>query len=648
MTDQAWHHRFSHDRSAYERPTGKFVCGRSADWGRPCHAGPNFDGSCGGVSECQPIERNGRWECRRPPALGGACEQGPGPDGTCGCTQPPCAPRKSLRNKRWQFSIIVLGFVAALLAALSGIPRGIATGFSALDAGPLTGDHLNFTGPQGCGACHEAHGLQTAGWLAAAFTDTDMTARCLDCHTFGGPARGAHNEASPSGRMGADTDCTMCHSEHKGIAANISKLSDDQCASCHVEKFERFDRDHPQFRPGYPHFTRSAIQYDHASHRIKHFEDARFKQHVPTGCVGCHEVEGATRQVPPLSFEETCSGCHAKQIPARELILVRLPELLEPTAAPEDILDACGPTLEQFEAVQDGEEVDVEEEFESVSGDELSVLSAYLLGVPSDDPDEYDETFRELVQSLMSDGSSALTDLVSEHVPDDERNWLFAGLNPEGVKQLACAWASNQEYELPAEPEFGGWFGDFTELKYRPLVHADPVLQSWIEFAIAAELGAEDDDQQARAMAMREALLSPKDGPGACLKCHSVSATDEGLLVNWTYEKVASSERPHHWYSHDAHLRIVAVDGISLSDPVRGCATCHSLNADADFASSFETHDPRKFASNFHPVSKDSCAQCHAEERVRQDCQLCHRYHLEPSFKAEMMDKEPGKMKDGS
>ena len=40
---------------------------------------------------------------------------------------------------------------------------------------------------------------------------------------------------------------------------------------------------------------------------------------------------------------------------------------------------------EQFDAVRDGQEIEDEEEFESVSGDELSVLTSYLLGVPSDD-----------------------------------------------------------------------------------------------------------------------------------------------------------------------------------------------------------------------------------------------------------------------
>lgn len=640
MTDFLDPDRYRHDRSAYERPTGKYVCGRGADWGRPCHAGPNFDGTCGGVSECQPIQRDGKWECRRPPALGGPCGEGPSGDGTCGRTQMPCAPRRSVRQLRWQFSIIVLGLVAALLAALTGVPSGVATGFGALDAGPLTGDHLNFTGPQGCTACHEPHGFETAGWLMAAFTDTDMTGKCLDCHTFGGPSRAVHNESQPAVQALGETGCMMCHSEHRGIAADISKLNDGQCASCHVKKFERFDIDHPEFKAPFPHFARSAIKFDHVSHLNKHFGDARFKDHAPVGCVGCHEVEGATRQVPPQGFEETCAGCHANQIPARELVLLRLPELVERPADPDDVIEACGPTLEQFEAARDGADAEEEEEFVSVSGDELGVVTAFLLGVPSDDPEEYDETFREFLQVLMLDGSPALVDMISERMDGPNSAGLFAGLNPEAVRQLACAWAANREYELPSEPEFGGWFGDFTELKYRPLIHADPVMRSWIELAVAANVESDDGDQNERTLQMREALLSPKNGPGACLKCHSVSQAEEGLVVNWSYESASSSARPHHWYSHNAHLRIVGVGGISLSDPVHGCATCHKLNSEADFKAGFDTFDAKTYESNFHAVKKESCVQCHAAERVRQDCQLCHKYHLEPGFKTEMMDEE--------
>ena len=36
--------RFKHDRSSYERPSGRFRCGRESRWNKPCHSGPGPDG----------------------------------------------------------------------------------------------------------------------------------------------------------------------------------------------------------------------------------------------------------------------------------------------------------------------------------------------------------------------------------------------------------------------------------------------------------------------------------------------------------------------------------------------------------------------------------------------------------------------------
>jgi hypothetical protein len=34
------------------------------------------------------------------------------------------------------------------------------------------------------------------------------------------------------------------------------------------------------------------------------------------------------------------------------------------------------------------------------------------------------------------------------------------------------------------------------------------------------------------------------------------------------------------------------------------------------------------FKSNFDPVRRDTCQACHNSSQARQDCQLCHRYHV--------------------
>ena len=48
------------------------------------------------------------------------------------------------------------------------------------------------------------------------------------------------------------------------------------------------------------------------------------------------------------------------------------------------------------------------------------------------------------------------------------------------------------------------------------------------------------------------------------------------------------------------------------------------------YASAFAPgqHDPSIFHSNFRMIDKSVCAGCHQPSGVRQDCLLCHDYHI--------------------
>ena len=617
--------RFDFDRSAYERPNNAHVCGRGAEWGTPCRHGPNYDGTCGGVAECTPYNNRGRWECRRAQAAGGPCENGPGPDGTCGCTQPPCAPRRTLRQHRWRISVIAPGLVVAALAAFTHLTSEadiFAEIFriGALDAGELTDRHAGFTGAQSCKTCHSAHGAQPMVWLASAFSENDMTKACVSCHTFGGPASAPHNAIFAVDKKVRQTECAMCHTEHKGPDADISGLSDEQCASCHEKPFTNFSIGHPDFSKQFPHFRRTSIKFSHASHLGKHFQDKRVAKDVPASCTTCHQAESADRTVEPLGFEEACATCHADQIPKRKLVVLRLPEFDESDIDREAVVELCGPN----------EEAEAEDEYESISSDEMSEISAYMMGLPSDDPGEYGGAFQELVMGMAEDGTTPLVEMLKGSAATVDLAQLLAGLNPEAAKRMACAWAVNLEYELPAEPAFGGWYGDLLELIYRPSGHADPVLMGWLNLAVAA--GGEDEEALERAEEMRARLLSPKEGPGACIKCHAVTrdAEDGPLRIEWRYHK--DEARSYQSYSHWRHLGLIDPQGVKLADPNKGCTTCHRLDANADFEAGFKDYDPATYSSNFVSIKKETCVQCHTQGRVRQDCQLCHNYHKEPAF----------------
>ena len=65
-------------------------------------------------------------------------------------------------------------------------------------------------------------------------------------------------------------------------------------------------------------------------------------------------------------------------------------------------------------------------------------------------------------------------------------------LSPTLIKEVACAWAANTEYESPSDPDFGGWYGEGVELKYKPMGHGDKVARAWVDFGAISNF---DDDE---------------------------------------------------------------------------------------------------------------------------------------------------------
>ena len=236
---------------------------------------------------------------------------------------------------------------------------------------------------------------------------------------------------------------------------------------------------------------------------------------------------------------------------------------------------------------------------------------------------------------MADGGADPLAEMLDERAGEAVSGGLLAGLNPEVVKRVACAWAANLEYEAPADASLGGWYGDFLELRYRPKGHADTVAKAWIEFGLGAAQAAADDDSGERAVALRDSLIDSKEGVGACIKCHAVSQVDaetDTLAVEWRARDIERS-RPHHLFFHDIHLRLLAARETKLEEADLGCRRCHVVDAGADFASGFADFDAMSYESNFKAITKNTCVDCHSEGNVRESCQLCHDYHREPSFK---------------
>ncbi len=613
--------KFGHDQSHYERPNLPYRCGRAALWQTPCNHGPEADGTCGGIRECSPFLKNDRWECRREKRFGGPCEEGPGPKGECSIQRPACAPRSTLRVIRGRLVVLAVGVVLALIGSSLALDPRVGGIVSISDAGPLSKSHAKFT--TGCSTCHVDHGKGAVAWVKAVFNKADLSIQCVNCHSFGGPSFTAHNASLSPDRKIQDTQCIMCHREHSGATMSTRSLHPEQCNFCHKNKFESFERGHPEFSEKFPYSNRNAIKFDHSSHLKKHFDNPKFSDKAPDSCIGCHTITLSDREIRPEGYGVVCVACHDSQIKKKELILLRLPELLQDLIDRKSLVQACN-----FPDSQEKKE----EEFLSVSTEQPALVSAFLLNIPDDDPKAYEQPLQDLILAMAKESSVPFAELIDGQTETSMSEYLLAGLNPEVLKRAACSWGLNLEYDPPVEARFGGWYADMLEIRYKPTGHADPVAKRWVEFALAVSTKQGEQDKVARAIAMREQILSVKDGVGGCIKCHAVTQVknSEGrshLTVEWNYEN--ANDRPYVRYKHGNHIEILGAKG--------SCSTCHILDKEVDYMAAFKEYDPGNWGSNFEFIRKKTCMQCHSEAQIKLECQKCHMYHFKPSFKKDML-----------
>jgi len=215
--------------------------------------------------------------------------------------------------------------------------------------GPLTSSHAAI---EKCSTCHTKSGDGKLTWVHGLVGDPLADSKaCLSCHKMPDTAFNAHGAsaealknsterltkvaattpaplsaraqsvASPTdGVLARGVSCATCHQEHQGAKANLKSISNEQCRSCHVVKFDSFDGGHPQFEK-YPFKQRTPIIYDHAGHGRKHFPEVAKKdptKRIPETCSTCHGSAGDKRIMGVAPFEKTCGTCHLDQITGKE------------------------------------------------------------------------------------------------------------------------------------------------------------------------------------------------------------------------------------------------------------------------------------------------------------------------------------------
>jgi hypothetical protein len=243
---------------------------------------------------------------------------------------------------------------AILLALVTYVCLGLAFLFSNgtqfLMPGPLASAHGAI---ENCSSCHTKSGNGKLSWMHGLVAGDPLadSKACITCHKMPETALNAHGASIGVLRQSTDrltrvaaetpaptsahiqriafpTDdmvangipCATCHQEHKGANFDLKKISNEQCRSCHVVKFDSFDGNHPTF-DSYPFKRRTRIVYDHMAHFSNHFPEVAQKdasKRIPATCSTCHSAQGDKRVMAVTPFEQTCATCHLDQITGKE------------------------------------------------------------------------------------------------------------------------------------------------------------------------------------------------------------------------------------------------------------------------------------------------------------------------------------------
>jgi cytochrome c553 len=379
----------------------------------------------------------------------------------------------------------------------------------------------------------------------------------------------------------------------------------------------------------------------------------------------CHETDlrGGTMVV--KSFETTCASCHDDQIKSKAAVKAGIPFLGIPRMDdrtltgkysigewPEDADQPITPYLKYLLS----SDPQVRDALEKLKGADLANL-------PKADIEKLvaAQTLAWGIKGLIFDITTLGQDELVRRInlssgrvlTDHEKEGVVAFINPDGLRSTFQSAFPNLQKEmadfrrnskvastqLVPSPELGksgasksvtpemwvsqgGWYSPESSfmLYYHPRGHSDRFLSSWMNLTVNSENSAKPMTTQA----VFKELSAPK-AVGLCVKCHSIDASPT-RAVNWMGSRPDPESHGFEHFSHSAHL--------SLMDS-KGCLTCHSLNlSDASnkekYAESFEPgkEDFTKFHGNFRTIDKSVCASCHQPNLVRDDCLLCHNYHI--------------------
>ena len=295
-------------------------------------------------------------------------------------------------------------------------------------------------------------------------------------------------------------------------------------------------------------------------------------------------------------------------------------EVIEPDEAAEVPDDTAAEADDGEILSDDDEEILADDDGEILSDDEEEILSDDEGEILSDDEEEI---LADDEGEILSDDEDILADeddgILSDDESDLDDDEIATGDLTDGTAESDSGALARDLSELDVEAwaRLGGWYRLDYALFFRPTGHSDAFMQTWLDLS-----GRAMETSTASVGGALFEALSHKNAPGRCAKCHSIDQTETGgSLVNWAPRTEDTDFRHATFFSHTTHFSMLDQEG---------CQTCHKIDPAAKYAASFEQRDPHVFASNFQPLEKAICADCHVKSEAGEACLDCHRYHIGP------------------
>lgn len=513
--------------------------------------------------------------------------------------------------------------VLALLAGWSVLSRDARL----ISNGPLTSAHAAYESD--CAVCHG--GGSTRGVADSA---------CRDCHegstgVTGVPAvaaaavatpavtdpspgiftLAAHWSASPADQrrdpLPAEIPCATCHLEHRGRQAEIARVADSVCLTCH--HFGSFSTGHPEFDFAADEVPDSASLIFTHSHHVNEVMRRGSLTDVASACLTCHEPNpGSSDAVgfQPIDFDRHCAACHLTAT-------VRTPPLPVASATSADISGLGVETLE--EARRRGGPAD--RWADDLSTAEFQRFGPRVIKTPLRHRDPWVlHNLRLLRRRLYPDaGVADLLVASADAAPGDaralyreaiatlERQAEVLRSRPERALQLELVKVEALLDELRRRVETPG--AQLDEAAFR---------LGGPDSGPGGGGAAKPDPDEAKAIVALAADLTK-----ACQQCH--------LVRNLTIVRVDPDQRTLRRATFDHRPHVLQ----------RSCLDCHNAIPITDYLDQ-EKGAPAELdhASIQNLPRIATCRECHTPRRASESCITCHTFH--PDAKRRPFVMSPG------